>query len=154
MDQKISRQNLWLSVKKYFTDNIETALGIKCIFGSSFSMLDTGLDRWVAITKGRASIGMGKSVGVLNIFVCTRRDPEGDALTELLDIIIDNITDTNQEGIRSFKSIPFYDTTQSPWVRVTSIMINPDTNPEESEMMTAEDDTNFVMIAATMEFFS
>jgi hypothetical protein len=95
-------KHIRLSLIKYFTDGIVTALNIPLLF-------DTGLDapsdtdvQWVVIQNDMSEMDSNRlSLMVINIILCARNDPDGIALSDLRDSVMDLLTG----------SIPVYDTT-------------------------------------------
>jgi len=153
VEPTISEANWWLSIKKHFIDNIQVAHVKNMKFGSGFSQIPDEWTQWISVSYGRGAVGSRLSSMILNIFPCTRFDPEGDELAKLTDLVIEHITDYAKTGqTNSAMSIPFYDTAINPWAQISAIMF--DNIPERGEIIVAEDNTTFRILVTTTNFFS
>ena len=109
IDPTMSESCYKKSLKKFFIDNLYTSEGIDVDFDIQYVMpKDAGLPvkKWVSIKVG-AIEGGTLSRGHVILYLFTREDNEGVDLSELRDIILEKITDTNAtDGV---VRIPFYD---------------------------------------------
>ena len=96
------------SIKKYLIDNLYTTEGVCLSFDKVLStpnIQGIAADRWVGIRFG--SIDMDSlSTLMLDLFLCTRKDPEYFRLAQLRDTIMGYLTDNTQTD--SMARIPLY----------------------------------------------
>ena len=111
------------SLKKYFVDNLETTseikLFLKWIPDVPVDASGNKLDQWAIIILGDHNLGTVAECFVeINLF--TRNDNEGDDLTALYDLLMNYIIDEGSSN--GLVSIPYYDISSIPWVKVGGII--------------------------------
>ena len=113
LDATAKESNLKSSLTKYFVDTLETAGGYHLMFDTGLSTPDLSrkkVDRWFVVAIGDSQVSGLSSVN-LDIFCCTRRDPEGVSLSAMSDVAFDAVTDTAQPDGR--RRIVLYDNLSS-----------------------------------------
>ena len=108
LDATARDSNVKDSVKKYLIDSIFATEQIKITFDKSLSVPKIQgheVTQWVAVQFGdfirrEPFLQLG-----LNLYCCTRKDPEGYQLSHLRDKVMGYLTDVDQNGIR-YCSIP------------------------------------------------
>jgi len=123
------------SLKKYFLDNLETTESLPLFFeelSETPSVNGIKLLKWVVITFGRGDLGP-VSERQVSLDVYTRNDSEGDELSSLIDTIMGYLLD--EDSTNGLATIPFYDTSNIPWVVVGGIIpfLQPALNEMEGE---------------------
>jgi len=111
------------SIKKYFIDSLETTKSIKTFFNwiddVPVNASGVKLNSWIIIDFGDLTLGTMASCSVgLNLF--TRKDYEGDTMATLCDTVLDYIVD--ESAANGLHTIPYYNTSDSPWVLVGGIV--------------------------------
>ena len=90
LDPTARESNFRDSVKKYFTDSIETAESIPLSFDKALATPDLqgkAVHTWVNILFDGIVLGTMSEIG-LRIFCCTRQDNEGFKLAQLRDKVM------------------------------------------------------------------
>ena len=108
LDPTARKANLKDSIKKYFVDNIYTTEGKEVMFDKSLSTPDLrnkSVDRWVVVNFGPITMGSSSDL-YLNIFICSRKDPEGFKNAQLRDVVMGYLTDTEMTDCMA--RIPLY----------------------------------------------
>lgn len=119
-----SRQaDLTDSLKKYFLDTIETVSGIKIFFEwmDDTPVDDAGvkLDKWVIFDFGDSDLGAVSEI-LIFVHLFVRKDSEEYLLSRIQDTFMGYIID--EDSTNGLVSIPYYDTTASPWVQIGGIL--------------------------------
>ena len=145
LDPTEKRANLKDSIKKHFTDAIETSEGVPVSYDKSMAtpdLTDTSVNRWINVIFG--PIVRSPLITVtLDVYCMTRKDPEGDLLAELTDIAYKNLTDSlATDGL---KRIGFYDS--SDWTPIGALIVQ---NVQESAEEEGPDGTKFVLLTCTL----
>lgn len=100
-----SELNLRYSIRKFFVDGIQTALGITVFFDKSMSsQIQEGLDKWIQVDIG--PMDLQNNNVELDIYCCTRKDPLGDNLATVRDSVMGLITDNTQTD--QYRRVPLY----------------------------------------------
>jgi len=149
LDPSAKRINIKRSLKKYFVDNIELAQSITVTFDKSLSapkVQGTTITNWVAIRIGSMAKGSESELQV-DLYCCSRRDPEGKVLSEVVDKVTQYLSDTTKTD--TMARIPFYDTSALPWTSIGSFVI---TDVIDSEEMEAPDETKFVVLSCLLKW--
>lgn len=108
LDPTARLSNILDSLKKYFIDSLHTAEGKEVMFDKSLStpdLQDKSVDRWVVINFGSISMETLSEI-YLNVFVCSRKDPEGFKNSQLRDTIFGYLIDTDKTD--GMARIPLY----------------------------------------------
>lgn len=143
LDATARESNLRDSVKKYFIDTFFTAGGYKLTFDKGLAIpkiQGNEVDRWIAVQFGPIDMDTVSEFSV-EIYCCTRQDPEGYRLAHLRDAIVDGLIDSDQTDGR--KRIVFYQSNTNPWTAIGALI--PILRPESGQM-TASDGTKFKVI--------
>lgn len=143
LDPTARQANLIDSIKKFFVDNINRAEGLPLLFDRSLStpsIQGVEADKWVAVAFG--DINMDHvSEHIVEVYCCSRRDPEGFKLAQIRDKVLGYLTDLNTpDGLRR---IPLYKTNVTPWAEVGGLLVIPDT---ESGILETTDETKFKIV--------
>jgi len=111
------------SIKKYFIDNLVTT---EELFVSFDMLYDVPLDgsgnkrnSWIVFSFENKNLGT-VSEQLIRVDLFTRKDAEGDNLSALLDVFLSYIY--NELSTNGYHSIPYYDTSSSPWSLVGGIV--------------------------------
>lgn len=108
LDNTAKESNILDSIKKYFSDSLETAEGLHITFDKYLStpnIQGKSVDRWVSINVLNMQLSDLSSLD-LEIFCCTRADGEGFKRAQLRDKVFKYLTDnTKTDGMAR---IPFY----------------------------------------------
>jgi hypothetical protein len=140
--------NFRQSIKKYFVDNVYTTYGVKLLFNSMGddvadpNLINHTVDRWVSIVFGDYSNWNKMIRRYIEIYTCTRGDPEKYELAQLNDIIINLLNEhTITDGM---KRIPFYNCVSedsSTWVEIGKMLVQRYTMSKDYDL---QDGTNLV----------
>lgn len=90
--------NIMDSIKKYLVNNIYTTEGIAVSFDKVLNTPDiqgVAVDRWVGVKFGPIIMDSLSSLS-LDLFLCTRKDPEYFRLAQLRDTVMGYLTDNTQ----------------------------------------------------------
>ncbi|MDY0324789.1 MAG: hypothetical protein RBQ87_01280 [Candidatus Cloacimonadaceae bacterium] len=108
MDQTASEKNIRYSLRRFLTDEIETANGKSISFDTALvdpALHEKTVAEWIVVKLGPLARG-GMSEVSVELVCATRGDHEGIKLSELSDIVFATMTDdTKEDGKRR---IPFY----------------------------------------------
>lgn len=108
LDPTSRESNLQDSVKKYLIDNLYTTEGVHLSFDKVLSTPNVqgiAVDRWVGIRFGPIDMDTLSTL-ILDMFLCTRKDPEYFRLAQLRDTVMGYLTDNTQTD--SMARIPLY----------------------------------------------
>jgi len=100
------------SIKKYFIDELYTALGVRVIFDKTILYEEVAAyseTQWVVINFGQFSRDFF-ATNIIDVCCCTRNDSEGVELSKLTDKVIALLTDLTQND--TMRRITLYDTTE------------------------------------------
>lgn len=150
LDGTLKESNVRDSIKKFFVDNIETIEGVPITFDTGLStpaMQELSVLEWVAIQFGSFDLDNLASV-FLEIYCCTKQDPEYSRLALLRDKVMGYLVDTSQTDC--LKRIDLYQShPSSAWTRLTSMIVLLD---PEGPQLTAPDGTKFKVINARLKW--
>ncbi len=111
--------NIRDSLKKFIVDSFYTAEGINLSFDKVLSTPDVqgiSVDKWIGIRFGVMSMD-ALSILNLDLFLCTRKDPEYFRLAQLRDTVFSYFTDNIKTD--GMARIPLYRSYASqPWVQL------------------------------------
>lgn len=132
--------NVRASLKQYIVDSLYTAENIALTFDTGLAkpdLLDHEIVKWVAVQFGGITMD---SISRQNIqlFCCTRKDKEGDGITELRDTVLKYMTDQGSDRL-----IPFLRIDTDPWSEIGALLITLDV---ESGLIRAEDDSKYKIL--------
>jgi len=150
LDPTSREANFRDSVKRYFTDNIETTEGIPLTFDKALSspnLQGKAVHKWVTVLFDGIHLGTMSEVG-LRVFCCTRRDNEGFKLAQLRDTVMGYLVNdgTVSDGMMR---IPFYRSypVLTDWVLLGSLLIQ---DVFESPQLEAPDETKYKIITVRL----
>jgi hypothetical protein len=111
--------NIRDSIKKFMIDNLYTTEGINLSFDKVLSTPDVqgiAVDKWIGIRFGAMDMDALSTLN-LDLFLCTRKDPEYFRLAQLRDTVLGYFTDnTKTDGMAR---IPLYRSYASQaWVQL------------------------------------
>lgn len=102
LDSTAKESNIIDSIKKHFTDSLETTEGLHITFDKYLStpnIQGKSVDRWVSINVLNMELSELSSLD-LEIFCCTRADSEGFKRAQLRDKVFKYLTDnTKTDGM-------------------------------------------------------
>jgi hypothetical protein len=146
LDSTAQKRNFYYSLKKYVIDNLFTGNNIYLLF-DNFLPPDSSVNRWVAVIQLPLNRDTLSEYG-FELYCVTRRDYEGEQLTELIDLVAGYfLSDTTQTD--GFMRIPFYDAVTQ--IRNGSMVI---TNCSEGNQMEAPDQSKFIVLSITAKMAS
>ena len=97
------------SLKKYFVDNLARTEGKRLTFDKAMSVPkiqgSAPVEEWISIGLEETELET-LSTQYITIHCCTRKDPEYDKLTKLVDLVMGYLSDTTQTD--GMKRIPLY----------------------------------------------
>ena len=108
LDSSARESNVKDSLKKYLIDNIYTTEGVEISFDKILStpnIQGIDVDRWVGVKFGAIDMASLSSLD-LELFLCTRKDPEYFRLAQLRDTVMGYLTDNTQTD--GMARIPLY----------------------------------------------
>lgn len=139
LDITARKVNFYYSLKKYIIDNFYTGNGIYLLF-DNFLPPDESVERWIAVIQRPLSRDT-LSEYEFDLYCVTRKDYEGDKLTELIDLVAGYFAgDTTQTD--GLVRIPFYDSVTQ--IQNGCMVV---TNCSEGEQMEAPDQSKFVTLS-------
>jgi hypothetical protein len=152
LDPTAREANVRDSLKKFFVDNLNKTEGIPIVFDrflESPKLQGKEVDRWVGVDLADATID-SLSEQDLDVYVCTRKDPENFRLSQLRDTVMNYLTPSSDDVC--FKTIPFYRSyATSAWTSIGGFVI---TRITQTRDMVAEDQTKFKIIYVQMKYAS
>uniref|UniRef100_A0A6M3J8P4 Uncharacterized protein n=1 Tax=viral metagenome TaxID=1070528 RepID=A0A6M3J8P4_9ZZZZ len=154
LDPTARETNVKDSLKKYLIDNIYTAEGIHLVFDKQFAFpaihktAPTQVNRWVTIVFGAIDISEMSTMSV-DLFCCTREDPEGYRSSQLRDTIVGYLTDSDQTD--TTRRIPFYRSRETgAWSLLSGAILVQ--RIIESGMLEASDQTKYRIITLILRW--
>ena len=138
IDASAKKTNIRLSLKKYLIDTIETVQGKKVFFGIGYALPQIDeLTEWFSVGFGPMS-RTGFSGFVVDLIAATRKDAEGDNLSELVDIGYAVMTDNTQPDGK--RRISLYNVVGTTWTEFDKLLV---TDINDSGEMTGPDGTQY-----------
>lgn len=118
---EIQISNFVNSIKSYF---IEELTPVDCFFEwldfvPKHATTKAKLDKWIIFEFGDMDLGPVSECRIL-IHCFTRKDNEDFELNKLCDTVLDKIID--EDSTNGLKTIPFYNTSPTPWVLIGGII--------------------------------
>ena len=148
LDYTAQEMNVYNSLRKFLIDNLHTTEGFYLSFDRILDAPKTGnneLDKWISVKINVIGRGL-LSETTLELFCCTRQDPEKFKLIEMSDTVMSYLSDT--DATDGMKRIDFYDTHEMPWINKGALCI---TEIRESNMET-EDKTKIKLFMASLRW--
>ena len=152
LDPTAREANVKDSIRKYFIDNVHRGEGIHVMFDRTLSAPKTTgqrqVDEWLTVNFGFMDLTTLSEIN-LDLYVCTRKDPEGWKLAQLRDKVVNYLIDTTQTD--SMARISFYKTyPEDPWILLGAFIVQ-DFGPESPQMV-ADDETKFKLIPVRLRW--
>jgi hypothetical protein len=150
LDATAREANLRDSIKKYLIDSFFTTEKIQVLFDkflTSPKVQGHSVNRWIGIHFGTLNPDT-LSTSNIEIYCCTRQDPENFRLSQLRDTVMDYLTPSSDES--TFKSIPFYRSkADGNWTIIGGLMV---TNIIQSDDMEGPDQTKFKILFVELKY--
>lgn len=138
IDPTHSEQCFRNSIKKFFIDNLYTIDGIFIDFDKTYSIPKKNgdeVDRWIIFHFDGIHYHNNVATGRIGAYMFSRRDDDGMDLSALRDTLYDYMLDDTMPDMK--KRVTLYDLA---WAVIGGM---PVTVGDESEQMTADDDTKY-----------
>jgi len=150
LDATARESNVRDSLLKFFVENLKLTEKIELSFDKSLAsprLQGTEVDRWVMIDFGLLDRGT-LSEHYVDLYCCTRKDPQGFRLAQLGDTVMGYLTDSTQtDGI---KRIAFYRSKETgTWDLLGALLV---TDVKESKETEAPDGTKFKVLSVTLKW--
>jgi hypothetical protein len=151
LDDSIKEVNFRASVKRFFRERLENAQHIPVSFDittTSPAIQDSTLSKWVVVQFGSGDFSP-LSRRVIQLFCCTRKDPEAVELAKISDLLVELLYDNTMTD--KMRRIPFYrpaDTLQA-WTLIGALLVQ-DVSPGIDA--TAPDGTKYRMYNALLRW--
>lgn len=129
MDPTLKETNIWKSVKKFFWDGLSDSENI--FFDRILTAPQNTPDRWICVLIEQL-YPRTVSTALMQIYMFSKNDDEGDNIRMLRDTIIDLLYP---------EYIALYDTEKSPWEIIGGILITIEPqskiiyNPDKTKMI-------------------
>ena len=150
LDSTAREANVRDSLIKFFVDNLKTTEGITISFDKSLAtpkIQGSEVEKWVMLDfgyMGRADL----SEHVIDIYCCTRKDPQGFKRAQLSDTVMGYLSDTTQTD--GMKRIPFYRSRETgSWELLGALLV---TDVNESGEFEAPDGTKYKILAMSLKW--
>jgi hypothetical protein len=146
LDPTSREANVRDSIKKYFVDNIKRIEGIEVIFDKFLSSPRTTVQRevseWISVNFMEFDLETLADARV-DVYCCTRQDPEGWRLVQLRDKVVGYLVDnTKTDGmarIDLYRSYP-----NQPWILLGAMIVQ-EVGPESGQLI-SDDETKFKIV--------
>jgi len=109
LDPTLQEKLLKLSIRTYFVDNIETALGKLVFFDRTYfipKVANVEATEWIMFHFGKIDIDI-LSRCMLQIYCFARKDADGELLSGLVDLVKETLFD--HDATDGLKKIPYLD---------------------------------------------
>ncbi len=142
------------SIKKYFIDNLKTIENKVIVFDKTIlyeEVREYVKDEWIVINFGIFNRDL-LSENILDIYCCTRQDPEGVLLSKLTDLVVEYLTDITQTD--TMKRITLYNSTDNDplnWTEIGKLLV---TKIFEGSQNYAPDATKVKMLTVLLSWAS
>ena len=148
LDPTARRANFKDSLKKFFVEELETGKGVELMFDKSLStpdLISKTVNRWVNIDIGDIDRSYMSEIHI-DIYCCTRKDPEGFRLAQLTDTVMELLTDaTTTDGM---KRIPFYRSHPTDaWTLLGAFLVS---EIIESRELESVDETKYIIMSCLL----
>jgi hypothetical protein len=146
LDSTARRANIKDSIKKWAVDNVETA-DRPVTFDKYLSTPDISgsASKWVSFNLGAVDRDFLGDI-MLDIFCCTRNDPEGFKLAQLTDNVMEQLSDTTMSD--GMKRISFYKSyANQAWELLGAMLVQ---SVRESAEMEGPDGTKYVILSCRL----
>jgi len=150
LDATSREANVRDSIIKYFVDSLKTGEGINISFDKTLSVpkvQGTEVEKWVMFDFGAMDRGT-LSEYIVDLYCCTRKDPQGFKLAQLGDTVMGYLSDTTQTD--GMKRIPFYRSKQvGTWDLLGSLLV---VEVNEGSEIEATDGTKFKVLSVRLKW--
>jgi len=148
LDPTARRANFKDSLKKFFVEELETGKGVELMFDKSLStpdLINKDVNRWVNVDLGDIDRSYMSQIHI-DIYCCTRKDPEGFRLAQLTDTVMELLTDaTTTDGM---KRISFYRSHPTDaWTLLGAFVVS---EIIESREMESVDETKYIIMSCLL----
>jgi len=148
LDPTARRANFKDSLKKFFVEQLEAGKGVELMFDKSLStpdLISKTVNRWVNIDIGDIDRSYMSEIHI-DIYCCTRKDPEGFRLAQLTDTVMELLTDaTTTDGM---KRIPFYRSHPTDaWTVLGAFVVS---EIIESRELESVDETKYIIMSCLL----
>ena len=148
LDPTVRRANFKDSLKKFFVEQLEAGKGVELMFDKSLStpdLISKTVNRWVNIDIGDIDRSYMSEIHI-DIYCCTRKDPEGFRLAQLTDTVMELLTDaTTTDGM---KRIPFYRSHPTDaWTLLGAFLVS---EIIESRELESVDETKYIIMSCLL----
>jgi hypothetical protein len=148
MNSRGKAENIDVSIKKFFIDNVETLKGIPVSFDPAFispDPWDRTITQWLAVNTGDERLRQLCSATV-NVVCITRQDEEQVRLAQLTDIVCDCLIDNDGSHI----NIRMYEAGSPPIMIPGSFLIV--SGVTRSGKMDGPDGTNYNVVSFAIKW--
>lgn len=148
LDSTARRANILDSIKSWAVADIEKP-GRPVTFEkwlTTPSIADGAAKKWVAFVLGPIDPGTLAEI-MLDIYCCTRNDPEGFIVSQVADNVMEQLSDTTiTDGM---KRIPFYKSAKlkADWVLLGALVVQ---DVKMSGSLEADDGTKFIILSCRL----
>lgn len=112
MDATLKETNIWKSIKKFWLDGIDTTV-TPVYFDRIVTTAQKEENQWICVDTEDV-LPAHVSSALMNVYMFSKEDKEGDQLIALRDTILELLYDGR---------ISLYDTSVSPWNKVGGMML-------------------------------
>ena len=148
LDPTARRANFKDSLKKFFVEELETGKGVELMFDKSLStpdLINKDVNRWVNVDLGDIDRSYMSQIHI-DIYCCTRKDPEGFRLAQLTDTVMELLTDATTTD--SMKRISFYRSHPTDaWTLLGAFVVS---EIIESREMESVDETKYIIMSCLL----
>lgn len=152
LDASAREANVRDSLKKYWVDNLWKTHKTYITFDITLStpkLQGHVVDSWVAINIGSMDRETLSSL-ILEMYCCTRKDPEGFKLAQLSDRVMNYLSDTTKTD--GMKRITLYQSkADEAWTEIGALLVQ---DVIESGQLMAMDNTKYKILTCTLRWAS
>jgi hypothetical protein len=148
MNNRAKAENIDVSIKKFFIDNIETAHGVKLSFDPAFvdpDPWDNDIKEWMVVNTGDERL-RPLSSGSVHVVCVTRQDEEQVRLAQLMDMVCDHLIDDSGSHI----NIQMYEAGSPPAIIPGSFLIV--SRVIRTGKMDGRDGTNYSIVSFAIKW--
>ena len=150
LDATAKTSNIKDSFKKHMVDNIVVIEGIPVTFDKALTQPDIQgktVHRWINIIFGDMEIDFFSDI-LIEIYCCTRQDPEGFKLSQVRDKVVSHLSVDPSTAITNLYRIPFYRSYfDQAWEVIGSLLVQ---EIIESGEMTSVDETKYKVLTVRL----
>jgi hypothetical protein len=150
LDPTAREANVRDSLKKFFIDNLFTTEKIQVLFDEFIpapKIQGHSVNRWIGIQFGSMNLDTLSTLNI-EVYCCTRQDPENFRLSQLRDTVMDHLTPSSDES--TYKVIPFYRSkADGNWTLIGGLMV---TNITQGMDMNGPDQTKVKILFIELKY--